>query len=149
MSHSTVVSILNDLTEVDKDGEKNFIALAQKVSNPELRAILTHRAKEYLAAATELQQLVRMLGGEPSMGGSVPGTLQRGWEELKAAVASQDDHDVLEDCERGEDYAKKRYSEALQQTLPPNVRFPVQKQYEGVLRSHDRVRSLRDHTVAV
>jgi uncharacterized protein (TIGR02284 family) len=148
MSHSTIISTLNELAEIDKDGEEHFIALAKKVSNPELRAILTHRAKEYLAATTELQHLVRILGGEPSTTGTVTGVIQRGWEELKAAVAPQDNHDILEQCERGEDYAKKRYSEALRQALPPNVRFPVQKQYETVLRSHDRIRSLRDHTIA-
>ena len=51
---------------------------------------------------------------------------------------------MLEECERGEDVAKERYSEALTKNLPPEIRSMVERQYQGVLRNHDEVRAMRD-----
>ena len=57
---------------------------------------------------------------------------------------SRDDRAILEECERGEDYAKAQYKKALEQELPPEVRTLVQRQYQGVVANHDKVRALRD-----
>ncbi len=51
---------------------------------------------------------------------------------------------VLEEVERGEDHAKAAYKKALKADLPSATRSLVQKQYEGVVRNHDRIRDLRN-----
>jgi hypothetical protein len=40
---------------------------------------------------------------------------------------------VLEECERGQDAAKKRYRDALGKELPPNVRAVVDRQVSARL----------------
>ena len=52
------------------------------------------------------------------------------------------------DCEKGEDVAKKRYQDALEKDLPADVRAVVERQYQGVLQNHDRIRDLRDQHAA-
>jgi uncharacterized protein (TIGR02284 family) len=59
-------------------------------------------------------------------------------------VASKDDLAVLEECERGEDVALKAYSQALEESLPADVRLMVESQYIGARNNHERVRALRD-----
>lgn len=49
---------------------------------------------------------------------------------------------MLAECERGEDVAKLSYETALKKDLPPAIKTIVQRQYEGVLQNHDRVRQL-------
>src|SRR5690349_11429288 len=99
-------SILNDLIETSKDGEKGFRAAAEDTKNPELQALFLRHAEECGTGAVELQQLVSRLGGKPEHAGSVAGAVHRGWLNLKAAVSGRTDLAILEECERGEDVAK-------------------------------------------
>ena len=70
--------------------------------------------------------------------------VHRGWLSLKSAATSRDSKAILKECERGEDYAKAKYAEALKLDLPAAVREIVARQYQGVIANHDRVRDLRD-----
>jgi len=139
------VDVLNDLIEVSRDGEQGFLKAAEDATNPELKELFTSRATEIGAAIRELQSQVIALGGRPEEGGSVAGALHRGWVSLRSAVANRTDLSILEECERGEDVAKKKYADALQHDdLSFEVRALVERQYHGVLRNHDLVRDLRN-----
>ncbi len=139
-----IVSILNELVETSKDGEKGFRSAAEDSKNAELQAVFLRRAQDCAKGAADLQQLVVRLGGSPEKGGSAAGAVHRGWVDLKAAVASRTDLAILEECERGEDVAKAHYRKALEETLPEDIRAVVQRQYDGVVRNHDQIRDLRD-----
>ena len=139
-----IISILNDLVETSKDGEKGFRAAAEDTKNAELQTVFLRRAQDCATGAADLQQRVARLGGKPEEGGSVAGAVHRGWVNLKAAVSSRTDLAILEECERGEDVAKARYRKALEVTLPEEIREVVQRQYDGVMRNHDQIRALRD-----
>ena len=139
-----IVSILNNLVETSKDGEKGFNAAAEDTKTAELQTTFRRRAQDCATGATQLQQLVTRLGGRPEGSGSVAGAVHRGWVNLKAAVSGRDDIAILEECERGEDVAKAHYGKALEATLPEDVRMVVKRQYEGVIRNHDQIRDLRE-----
>ena len=139
-----ITSILNDLVETSKDGEKGFRAAAEDTKNTELQSEFLRRAQDCATGAADLQQRVARLGGKPEEGGSVAGAVHRGWVNLKGAVSSRTDLAILEECERGEDVAKARYRKALEVTLPEGIREVVQRQYDGVMRNHDQIRDLRD-----
>jgi uncharacterized protein (TIGR02284 family) len=139
------ISVLNDLIETSKDGEAGFLTCAEDVKNVELKTLFTTRARECAAAAEELQRMVLSLGGTPEDDTSVAGDLHRRWVDLKALVSGKDEKSILNECERGEDVAKKRYSEALEKELPLHARELVQRQYQGVLRNHDQIKALRNN----
>ena len=139
-----VTEVLNDLVETSINGEKGFKAAAEDAKNPELKMLFQRRAADCAAGAAELQTLVSRLGGEPRDSGTVAGAMHRGWLNLKSAVAGRSDTAILEECERGEDVAKKQYEDALKERLPDDIRMVVQRQYEGVLRNHDQIRDLRN-----
>jgi len=137
-------SMLNDLIETSKDGENGFRSAAEDAKSAELKATFLRRAEDCAKGASELQQLVSRMGGNPEQGGSVAGAMHRGWMDLKAKVTHRDDLAILEECERGEDVAKAKYRKALDASLPDDVRAVVQRQYDGVVSNHDAVRDLRD-----
>jgi uncharacterized protein (TIGR02284 family) len=139
-----IPSILNDLVETSKDGEKGFRTAADDTKNGELKSIFMRRAEDCAKGASDLQQIVVRLGGKPEQGGSVAGALHRGWVDVKSKVADRDDLAILEECERGEDVAKAKYRKALEETLPDDIRAVVQRQYDGVVKNHDQIRDLRD-----
>src|SRR4051794_25825808 len=103
------ISLLNDLIETSKDGDRGFTKSAQDTPNPELKTIFTEGARRCREAVHELQGLVRAQGGDPDKAGSVSGAIHRGWVSLREAVTSRDDEAILEEVERGEDYAKNQY----------------------------------------
>lgn len=145
---TNIVSVLNDLIETSKDGEKGFRKAAEDTKNATLKQLFADRAEDCARGATELQGVVQRLGGKPETGGSVSGALHRGWVDVKAAVSHRTDHAILAECERGEDVAKKSYRDALDKELPADVRAVVERQYQGVIENHDRIRDLRDQYAA-
>ena len=142
------IGVLNDLIETCKDGEYGFNASAEHCKTTELQQVFTARAGECRKGAQELQALVRQLGGEADDGGSATGAVHRGWVAVKGTLAGYSDKAMLEECERGEDAALARYRDALKEDLPPTVRTVVERQYEGVKRNHDQIRTLRDRARA-
>lgn len=142
--HEKITPILNELIETSNDGNKGFTKAAEDTHSTELRAMFTEGARRCAQGASELQNLVRELGGSPDRGGSVTGALHRGWVSVKEAVMKRDDQAILEEVERGEDYAKEAYRKALEQDLPAAVQAVVQRQYQGVLANHDKVKALRE-----
>jgi uncharacterized protein (TIGR02284 family) len=144
MEQSSIISTLNTLIDTCKDGEMGFRTSAEHVPLPELRTLLCSMADRCTESAGELSVLVRHLGGDPDERGSLAGALHRGLIDLKAMLGSADVHAILEECERGEDAAKQRFRDALGRDLPPNVRIVIDRQYQGVVANHDRIKALRD-----
>jgi uncharacterized protein (TIGR02284 family) len=145
MDNQNVISTLNDLIETCKDGQEGFRTCAENVQNSELKTLFMEASQRCAEGAKELQGEVLRLGGDPDTGGSISGAVHRGWLNIKSAITGKDEVAVLNECERGEDVAVKSYRDALDQDLPAEVRNLVERQYQGVLANHDRVRNLRDH----
>ena len=142
------VSTLNSLIETCKDGEKGFKEAAEGLKSADIKAKFLEYSRERAQMAAQLQTEVRSLGGDPDKGGSMSGSVHRGWLNLKAAMTGQDDHAIVSEAERGEDVAKEAYESALKATLPASAQTLVQQQAAKVRLVHDAVRDLRDsHTV--
>ncbi len=144
MDSSKTVSTLNDLVETSRNGEKGFRLAAEHAQDTQLKSLLQRFADDCGRAARELQQCVVQAGGKPEEGGTAAGAAHRAWINLKTAVTSNDDAAILEECERGEDHAKAIYKKALADGLPTDVRSLVERQYQGTLQHHDRIKELRN-----
>ncbi|MBI2383492.1 MAG: PA2169 family four-helix-bundle protein [Gammaproteobacteria bacterium] len=141
---SDVVSTLNGLIETSRDGERGFRMAAEKSHDPQLKSLLLEYAEDCARAVQELQQCVAAMGAKPDSGGTAAGAAHRGWVNLRTATTRRDESAILQECERGEDLAKAEYQKALKAPIPPDARALVQRQYEGLLQHHDRIRELRD-----
>jgi len=144
MDNRDVISTLNDLIEISKDGEEGFRTCAEDAENPRLKAFFADRSQECETGAAELQSLVQSLGGEPDRTPGLGATLHRRWIDIKTAMTANDDVAVLNECERGEDVALGSYRKALKKDLPQNVKTVIERQFHGVQRNHDQVKQLRD-----
>jgi uncharacterized protein (TIGR02284 family) len=148
MDRSEVVSTLNDLIETAKDGEQGFRTSAESAKSPELKSFFLEGAARCQKAVSELQQYVTQYGGTPETTGTMAGAVHRGWVNLKAALALNDDKAVLNEVERGEDHAVTVYRNAMSKDLPSELKPIVQRMYEGTEQNHARVRALRDQYTA-
>ncbi len=144
MTNDEVISTLNNLIETCKDCEKGFLTCSEDFSDAHLKSEFEMRARRSAQAASELQEMVRTLGGKPATSSSVGATLHRRWIDIKAAILGQDDEAILNECERGEDHAKESYRSALAKDLPLEIHSIVNRQYLAVMQDHDMVKALRD-----
>ena len=136
---------LNNLIEICKDGQQGFQTAADDAKDETLSQLFRQFAAQRTRFIAELQERVRLIGGEPDKHGTVTGSIHRGWINLKAAVSSNEPHAVLAECERGEDAAVKTYREALEETeIDSETRAVIQRQATEVKAAHDRVKQLRD-----
>lgn len=144
MDKSDVVKLLNDLIETSKDGEYGFRECAEHAKSTQIKSALLSRANDCASGASELQRLVTTYGGKAETGGSATGAVHRGWVSLRSALTSKDDIAVLEEAERGEDSALKKYRDASAKNLPADVQAVVSRQLQGTQTNHDQIKMLRD-----
>jgi len=144
MSESQVIDQLNELIENCSDGAQGFHACAEHARAPELKQVLDEHALQCAEAARQLQGEVRRRGAEPHDRGTAGGAVHRGWVAVRSKLTGYTDLALLEECERGEDVALKRYRDALEWPLPADLRPLVERQYQGARRNHDQVKLLRE-----
>ena len=140
-----VITVLNDLVEVLKDGEYGFKTAADDAKAPELKRLFQNYSNQRAEFASHLQARVLALGAPVEKHGSVTGSLHRGWINLKAAISTNEPHAVLAEAERGEDSALESYKKALDtEDLDSETRTLISHQYGAIRAVHDRVKELRD-----
>ncbi len=139
-----LIAVLNNLTELTKDGEHEFHRAANAIHNQPLKLLLSSRSNDCILAARELQDLVRGLGGKPKNHGSMMAALHRSWLDMKTIVSRRSDQTILSECEHDADVAEHRYRMALGADLPADIRQVVERQYQGVVQNHDRIREMRN-----
>lgn len=144
VDNDSAVDTLNELIETCHDGEYGFNACAEHSTATHLQSLFRQRAQQCSDAADELRGHVVRLGGEPEEGGSASGALHRGWVAVRGTLSGYSDQAMLDECERGEDAALARYRKAIGSNLPSDVRTVVQRQMDGVQKSHDEIKALRD-----
>lgn len=144
MDNNELIDTLNTLIETSRDGDKGFTACAEDAKDASLRAYFTVCATRCRQSVPPLEELVTRHGGTPEQLGSILGSMNRAWLNLRAAISSNSDLAVLEECERAEDVALRAYRRALEQELPADARAVVKVQLDGVQENHDRVRAMRD-----
>lgn len=143
-TNDDTISTLNGLIEICKDGQEGFKEAAEGVENSQLKTTFYEFSQQRAEFAGVLQELVRRLGGDPEKSSSVAGAMHRAWVDLKAALTGGSEEAILNECERGEDYAKEAYIKACEEPLPADVADVVRQQSQSVIAAHNRIRDLRN-----
>ena len=144
MDENNVVSVLENLIETCRDGEKGYKDAAEHVKRSDLKGFFNEQSMERGRFAQELQgQLARVGKPDKKVSGSATAAIHRAWIDTKVALGGGD-KTILESVEKGEDDAKETYQKALSGALPSGVNEIVLRQAESVQRAHDKVRMLRD-----
>ncbi len=147
-SRHEILSELENLIEITRDGQEGFRQAAEHAKAPELRDTFRQYSVERSVMVTELQNLERQCGKtDVDDSGSVTGSLHRAWINLRTAIASSNDQAILEEAERGEDAALAAHREALKQNNPPlprSVTSVLESHLIKIQAAHDDVRNRRD-----
>ena len=144
MDKDKAISVLEDLIQTCKDGQKGYQEAASKVKRSDLKTFFNEQSLERSRFAGELEEeLIRLGKPDKKVSGSVVGSLHRAWIDTKVGLGGGD-KTVLDWLENGEDHAKNAYQKAVTSDLPENIAQIVRRQAASVQAAHDKVKSLRD-----
>jgi uncharacterized protein (TIGR02284 family) len=128
------------------DNEEGFQKLGEEIKDPGLRRYFLEESSTRAQFLTELEAVLLQEGIEHNQeSGTVAGTLNRTWGELKSALGGGD-HSLLVTAEESEDHAREAYRKALEEDLPYPLQQLLTTQALHVQASHDFVRTARDST---
>jgi len=139
-----VVATLNDLIETSQAGETGFAMAVKDNREPGIAEVLKDGEESCHAATIELQNELRLLGAVRRDGATANAAVFRGWISPRTVPVARDTKLLLEECERGEDYAQSRYERAMKVGLPESARAIVESQYKRLVGIQGRVRLLRN-----
>jgi hypothetical protein len=137
------VSVLNDLIEVSRDGEEGFRKAAEDAKNPELKTLFSSRAEMARGRASCRPRSRHWAASRKTTAAWPARCIAAGSACAPRCRIARSGHP--RGNRKGEDVAKKKYAEALQETdLSFDIRALIERQYQGVLRNHDLIRDLRN-----
>ena len=145
MKDDKTLSVIKALIQTLEDGREGFEKAAEASKDAEVARVLGGFSKQRAELSAQLQTLGSTYGESAyDQESSIAGAVHRGWIDLKAAIASDNAHAILAECERGEDHAVEEFRKASEEELPSNVRAVIDRQAVEVKSAHDRIKQLRD-----
>lgn len=143
------IEILNDLILINNDRiegyERALKELQESGEHLGLQPLFLRFIDDSRRYKVELGTEVEALGKDMETGTSAGGKLHRAWIAVKETFTGHDVHNILEECEFGEDAIKKAYDEALrEEMLASYIREVLLEQQDELLEAHDEVKELRD-----
>ncbi|UOE51806.1 PA2169 family four-helix-bundle protein [Mucilaginibacter sp. SMC90] len=141
------VQILNDLIQINNDRIEGYQRASKdlKEDDADLKSLFTRLIGQSQGYKLALGTEVSAFGKDIETGTTTSGKIHRVWLDVKAAFTGHDTHNVLEECEFGEDAILKAYRTALEdENLPAYLRETISQQESELLDAHDEVKALRD-----
>jgi len=148
ITNKNLAAVLNDLVQINNDRVAGYEKAANEIRevDPDLESKFHRYAQDSQRFAFALSHRVRELGGEPAISTTASGKIYRVWMDVKGVFSGHDRQTVLENCEFGEDAAKKAYRMALETDADwdADTRLVILTQQSDLLKAHDEIKRLRD-----
>lgn len=144
MTHQHDIKKLNSLIATTLDSAEGYGEAAKDAHAGALSALFRTRSGERYAAATQLQQCVRSLGGKPEDDGTVLASAHRVFVNLRSHLSAHDNTAVVDEVERGEDHIKAKFEDALKdKEVSAEAMTAITEVYRSVRSGHDQMRDLK------
>ena len=148
MTDTNDVSVLNALIETTLDSMKGYEDAAKDAESTQYATMFADFARDRAKVATDLQNQVRSLGGEPELDSSMLAAAHRTFMDLKQAITGKDDKAIIQEVERGEDHIKAKFEDAMKdRDLTPATQAAITEAFALVREGHDKMSALK-HSMA-
>lgn len=127
MINSDVENEMNRLLELLHDSHDGYKESAEEVEDSKLKKLFIELATMRERMIKELQAILRQLGVEPEVTGSMLAAGHRLFLDLKSLVTGGDVSAIVKEINRGENFTIDRFKEALAADLPIELKNLVQR----------------------
>lgn len=144
-THERAVKVLNSLIETTLDSANGYEEAAENIPDGQLKTLFAERSRRRMDLSRQLQEEVRTFGGTPEHDQSMLGKAHNKFVDLKNAVmGGASEKAVIDEVERGEDFIKGKFEQAMRDDdLPANARAVVSQAYESIRADHDQISALK------
>jgi uncharacterized protein (TIGR02284 family) len=137
------IKLVNSLLKTTVDSADGYAEAAKDAESARYKDLFERRAQERRSVASELEEEVRRLGGDPKDEGTALAAAHRAFLNLKDAVTKGDEA-VISEVEAGEDFIKEKYEKALKDTdVDPQTRATIERAWTSVKSGHDQMRDIK------
>ncbi|WP_411834718.1 PA2169 family four-helix-bundle protein [Pseudoxanthomonas mexicana] len=141
MNNENTAHTLNDLIAIARDGKSFYEEAAQKVDDAELKNLFTRIAGIKGHLVTELGAVVQAAGGTPEDSGTLVGSMQKMYGNLRATLGDKE-YGYVAQLEESEDRLINAFNEVAQDSRTSQAaRDVVTRLLPEVRASHDVMRN--------
>ncbi len=147
--HDQTIDQMNRIIQTNIDRREGYEKAIEQTEDPQLKDLFRDCQTQSEGYLNELREIAGSSGAETVSTTSTAGDLYRVWMDIKQALSVNNTKAVLQSCERGEDVALNAYRqatdpEATNAVTEDTLLSTLNKQKDGILVMHNRVKALRD-----
>ena len=137
---------LNSLLEKTYDAQRGYANASEVTEHVDLKRWFAQQGAKRTQYAASITGEMKGMNESPELDGSVKGDLHRSWMNIKAALSTNKDETVLEECLRGENAAIEEYTEVLKHRdeLPQTVVSILEAQKNEIQNTVNQIKRLED-----
>lgn len=114
------IAQLNALLRLCRNAEKGYKTASQQVEDSLIENTLNNYSQQRNEFAYELEQQIRIQGGEPLTSGDLTASAHRIWINIKGLLSGEDTTGIIQECLRGERESINFYEKIMNETTFPN-----------------------------
>lgn len=146
MTKDEIVDTLNDLIQITEDSHEGYRKSAEDAQEPDLKTLFNDLSAQRGAMVRDLQKHVAEQGGAPEASGTILGGAHRFFVDLKSTVLGRDRAAIIQEVERGETEAVRRYEQALDKDLPAHLASVISQHLARIRSDRDRLATVKQGT---
>jgi uncharacterized protein (TIGR02284 family) len=144
LDNKGVEEALRSVIQTLIDGQEGFQKIGEHLTDETLRVYFAAESLKRAEFRGEVEETLHQEGvHDVREKGTIEGTVERTWADLKAQLGGGD-HTLLATSEELEDAAIEAYEVALEDELPLPIKQLLTSQYAHIQTSHDYVKAARD-----
>ena len=144
LNNKEVEDTLRSVIQSLIDGQECFLKIGEHLKDETLRHYFAAESLKRAEFRGDIEEVLHQEGvHDVNEKGTVEGTVERAWSDIKAHLGGGD-HTLLATSEELEDSAKAAYEKALENELPLPIKQLLTTQYAHIQESHDYVKAARD-----
>ena len=134
---------LNELIEITRDGQTFYTDAVARVTNPHLKAVFRALIDVKTKMISTLSEHVRARGLEPSAQGTLVGSFQKLYAEVRSKLSADGDMTYVAQLEASEDRLLSAFEQAAAEAENPELRRIITRYLPKVRLCHDEMRNLK------
>lgn len=137
------IAQLNALLRLCRNAEKGYKTASQQVEDQLMKSTLANYSQQRNEFAYELEQRIRIQGGDPLETSDLTAGAHRIWINIKGLFSGEDTTAIIQECLRGERESIKYYEKIMNETTFPNdVRMLLAYQVKEIRAARDKLEGL-------
>ena len=137
---------LQSILEKTYDAQRGYSNAAEATDHVQLKRWFASQGAKRTKYAASIAGEMKGMNEHPEFDGSFTGDMHRGWMNIKAALSSNKDETILEECLRGEKAAIDEYDQVLEHRdeLPQTIVSILESQKQEIKATVSKIKRLED-----